>query len=111
MTPDIIRQAVDRKVDLILTHHDAWDFMYGMKEECHQLLRHYGIHAHEAGCDVYITGEKTLYTIQYAQYIGMNLIVGSHTFTEIFGVRSLAAQISEQFPDIEMVALKEAHFE
>ncbi|MBE1445213.1 Nif3-like dinuclear metal center hexameric protein [Paenibacillus sp. OAS669] len=44
MTPDIIRQAVDRKVDLILTHHDAWDFMYGMKEECHQLLRHYGIH-------------------------------------------------------------------
>ncbi|WP_282942365.1 Nif3-like dinuclear metal center hexameric protein [Paenibacillus sp. RC67] len=206
ITPDIIRQAADHKIDLIMTHHDAWHFIYGMKEECHDLLRIHGIHhffvhlpldyadfgtcpsllkaigtdrliqpsihhetrsvpgigefnltltleelhermktvldedvrvwkhsnkriervglvtgagnstlsirdAHEAGCDVYITGEKTLYTIQYAQYIGMNLIVGSHTFTEIFGVRSLTEKLSERFPYLEFIELKEAHIE
>jgi putative NIF3 family GTP cyclohydrolase 1 type 2 len=44
----------------------------------------------EDGCDTYITGEATLYTIQYAQFVGINLLVGSHTFTEIYGVESLA---------------------
>lgn len=206
LTPEVIRQAVSLGADLIVTHHDAWSFLYGMKEECHELLRKYGVHhffvhlpldyadfgtcpsllralgidrivqpsihhearsipgigefhvplsleelkhrmdlvleeevrmwkhsnkpiqrvglvtgagnstfsmrdALEAGCDVYITGEKTLYTIQYAQYIGMNLIVGSHTFTEIFGVRSLISKIRELFPSIETIELKEAHVE
>lgn len=206
MTPELVRQAADQKVNLIVTHHDAWDFVYGMKEECHSLLREHQIHhffvhlpldyaefgtchslfqalgvntvlrpschhegrslpgigefaspvsfeelgdrvrhvlqedvkawknsqkpikriglltgaghstsyirdAHQAGCDVYITSEKILYTVQYAQFIGMNLIVGSHTFTEIFGVRALAEKIKTTFPGLEIVRLHEPHIE
>ncbi|MDQ0885517.1 dinuclear metal center YbgI/SA1388 family protein [Paenibacillus sp. V4I9] len=206
ITPDIVRQAADKKVDLIITHHDAWDFIFGMKEECHGLLKHfqighYFVHlpldyadfgtcnslfellkvnqiiqtsyhdegrsvpgvgvfndsltfeelcervtdvlnedvkswkhtekrisklgiitgagnstknildAVKLGCDAYLTGEKTLYTVQYAQYVGMNLIVGSHTFTEIFGVRSLVEQIKKKFNHIETIELFEDHFE
>ncbi|GFN34147.1 hypothetical protein PCURB6_44070 [Paenibacillus curdlanolyticus] len=63
------------------------------------------------GCDDYITGEKVLYTVQYAQHIGMNLIVGSHTFTEIFGIRALAEKLAATFGDLEIVELKEEYFE
>ncbi|SMF86987.1 dinuclear metal center protein, YbgI/SA1388 family [Paenibacillus uliginis N3/975] len=206
ITVDVIKQAAEQKVQLLLTHHDAWDFIYGMKEECHSLLmehqmNHFFVHlpldyapfgtcnslfkelgmeslvqvsSHQEGrsipgtgelttpisfetfidkvrsvldedvkswknsdrlikrvgivtgagngtdqirdavngeCDVYITGEKNLYTVQYAQYVMMNLIVGSHTFTEIFGVKSLAEKIAEHHPDIEIVQLVEEHIE
>ncbi|GMK41273.1 SMS protein [Paenibacillus sp. CCS19] len=205
LTPEIVQQAAQHKVDLIITHHDAWGFVYGMKERCMALLEehhiaHFYIHlpldyaefgtchsllrllganvvqqsqhvngdssigigelersitleqlaetmrellgenifvqpnsnrdvrrigmvtgagnstnqlkeAMESQCDVYITGEKTLYTVQYAKFIQMNLIVGSHTFTEIFGVRSLACKIQEKFPDVEVIQLLEEHNE
>lgn len=67
--------------------------------------------AYEKNCDVYITGEKILYTIEYAQFIGMNLIIGSHTFTEIFGIEGLAKKIASHFSDIEIVRLHEDHLE
>lgn len=67
--------------------------------------------AHNSGCDLYITGEKTLYTVQYAQFIGMNLIVGSHTYTEIFGVRTLSEKFKEKYSYLEIVELIEEHFE
>ncbi|HFL3236725.1 TPA: Nif3-like dinuclear metal center hexameric protein [Clostridioides difficile] len=206
ITPEIVLQAAEKNIDLIVTHHDAWDFVYGMKEQCVKLLKehniaHFYIHlpldyaefgtcnsllrvlgasniiqlsrhvqgqstigigefdtpipmeklveaitnllgekiyfqqynnreikrigmvtgagngtnqireALESNCDVYITGEKSLYTIQYAKFINMNIIVGSHTFTEIFGVRSLAHKIQEEFPDIEVFQLIEEHNE
>ncbi|GIN85127.1 hypothetical protein J6TS2_15130 [Heyndrickxia sporothermodurans] len=31
------------------------------------------------GCDTYVTGEASLYTIQYAKYLGINLLVGSQS--------------------------------
>ncbi|MZQ83045.1 Nif3-like dinuclear metal center hexameric protein [Paenibacillus sp. 5J-6] len=206
ISPQIVKQAAKNKVDLIITHHDAWDFVFGMKEQCHSLLKEFGINhffvhlpldyaefgtcnslfkalgvshliqnsthheggslpgigelmvpltfeefserismalnedikswknsenlikrvgiitgagnstvnirdAFHAGCDVYITGEKTLYSVQYAQFIGLNLIVGSHTFTEIFGVRALADKVKELFSYLEIVELEEGHFE
>jgi dinuclear metal center YbgI/SA1388 family protein len=206
ITPEIVKQARANRVDLIITHHDAWDFVYGMKENCHALLKEYGIshffvhlpldyaefgtcnslfkalgineliqqsNHHEgrsipgvgefkvpltfeeltervrtvlnedvkswknseklikrmgiitgagnstknirdalnAGCDVYITGEKILYTVQYAQFVGMNLIVGSHTFTEVFGVRTLSEKLRKEFRYLDIVELKEEHFE
>src|SRR5689334_21067545 len=43
ITPELIEQAAQKKVDLIVTHHDAWDFVYGMKEECHKRLAFYKI--------------------------------------------------------------------
>ena len=65
----------------------------------------------EKGCDVYITGEFNLYTIQYAQLKGINLIIGSHTFTELFGIRSLAMKLKELVKDLEFVEIKEKHYE
>ncbi|MDR6552600.1 Nif3-like dinuclear metal center hexameric protein [Paenibacillus qinlingensis] len=206
MTPEIIEQAAKKKVDLIVTHHDAWDFVFGMKEECHRLLASHGIShffvhlpldyvefgtctslfkaigidhviqksiesdgrslpgigefeypisfqelservstvlgetikswknseklikrvgmitgagnstkclrdAHYSECDVYITGEKVLYTIQYAKFIKMNLIVGSHTFTEIFGVRSLVEKMKANYDSLDIIELVEDHVE
>ncbi|QHE53360.1 Nif3-like dinuclear metal center hexameric protein [Pontibacillus sp. HMF3514] len=202
---ETIDEAIKNDIDLMITHHDAWDFLYGLREECvkqlekHQ-ISHFFIHgpldfidfgtctslmdvlgideikkfatfndeefpavgeffeeiefnslvekirselqepvrawrhhhgkvkrigiltgaghssdvikkALEEGCDTYITGEATLYTIQYAKFVGVNLLVGSHTFTEIFGVESLAKKVREAFPDTEIARLKEEHFE
>lgn len=206
LTPEVIKKAADENVQLIITHHDAWDFIYGMKEQCSKMLgengiSHFYIHlpldfaefgtcnsllkeigvseiiqqthfrdneeiigiglyaepitfeelverivnrlgedvkawknsntlirkvgvitgagnstalisqAKEAGCDVYVTGEKTLYSVQYAKFIGLNQIVGSHTFTEIFGVKSLVDKLKNEFNEIEVIYLEEEHFE
>lgn len=43
--------------------------------------------------------------------MGMNLIVGSHTFTEVFGIESLAERVKRRFSDIEIVRLTEDHLE
>lgn len=202
---ETIEHAVRSQVDLIITHHDAWDFIYGLNEECRNKLQkheisHFWIHgpldyirfgtctslmekigideiiqysifdnggipgigefkeplgfeelafklsrllnepvrrwrnngkevkrvgimtgaghstdylklALDGGCDTYITGEASLYTIQYAQFSGMNLLVGSHTFTEIFGVKTLAGKVKERHPEIKIMKLEESHFE
>lgn len=202
---DIIEQAAKNNVDLILTHHDAWDFIYGLRDECVKKLNEYNVshfwihgpldyvkfgtctslmkviginhimqdsyydhgefpgvgefnpplkferlvermrhklnepirawrnndkeigrvgvltgaghssehikYAFEKGCDTYITGEATLYTIQYAQFIGINLLVGSHTFTELYGVESLARKLKEIHSVLEIIKLEEDHFE
>lgn len=205
ITPELIEQAYEKNIDLMITHHDAWNFIYGMKEECVRRLKEYDIahffihlpldyvdfgtgqsllneigqiqmiqgshhlnggsrigigemlepvtfhelanrltlrcneevkawnfgkqtirrigiltgagngtkhvrEALDAQC-VYITGEKTLYTIQYAEFAKINLIAGSHTFTEVFGVRSLANKVRESFPQIEIEYIEEEHME
>lgn len=206
LTPETAAEAVSSYADLILTHHDAWDFMHGAKEQCHAILQRHGIshcfvhlpldyadfgtcaslfraigiaepiqascHWHgrsipgvgrferpltfaearsrleaaleepvaawrhhdrpivrvgivtgaghasdclrdadEAGCDLYITGEKSLYTIQYARQIGMNLLIGSHTFTERPGIRAFAERLRDRHPDLELIELREPHDE
>lgn len=60
---------------------------------------------------MYITGEKVLYTVEYAKFVEINLIIGSHTFTEIFGIESLAKKIKEKYSNIEIIKLKEEHLE
>jgi putative NIF3 family GTP cyclohydrolase 1 type 2 len=62
-------------------------------------------------CDVYITGECNLYTIQYAKFKVVNLIIGSHTFTEFFGIQSLALKLNENEKELEVVRLSEDHYE
>lgn len=205
LTLETVREAIKQEVDLMITHHDAWEFVYGMKEQCLNLLRenqisHYFAHlplddavfgtgaslleelgltvvdqthlhkgyycgrigefqeevdftelvqrieslldepvkvwknhdrlikrvcivtgggsmtadvkeAVDQQCDLYITGEKVLYTIQYAKIAEIDLIVGSHTFTEIFGVERLARKVKEAFSEVEIVQLKEEHIE
>lgn len=205
LTLDTVEEARKNDVDLIITHHDAWDFIFGLKDACREKLlenniSHYFTHlplddcdfgtnnslsdklglqiiekshiedgfccgriaefnenitfeelihrveavleepvkawkfkegaikrvglvcggggfttdvkeAVDKNCDVYITGEKTLYTIEYAKFIGINLIIGSHTFTEVFGIESLAKKIKEKYNNIDIIRLKEEHLE
>ncbi|MCB2322130.1 hypothetical protein LGL55_14980 [Clostridium tagluense] len=56
-------------------------------------------------------GEKILYTVQYAKYSKINLVVGSHTFTEIFGLERLNEFLIEKYPMLEIVRINEEHIE
>ena len=197
LTPEIIYEAIQNHVDFIITHHDAWDFVYGMKDKCKELLSEYNItHAYfhepldfaEFGtcaslasalnlkntksdycpfigetekpiefeqfsnqladilqepirayknnntpiqkvcvvtgggnltndikvavdykCDTYITGEYVLYSQQYAKFTGINLLVGSHTNTEILGVRQMGTRLVTG-TDIELIQLHEENY-
>ncbi|PEM38918.1 Nif3-like dinuclear metal center hexameric protein [Bacillus pseudomycoides] len=205
LTLETIEEARVNQVDMIITHHAPWSFLFGMEESCVEKLKeyeinHFWIHlpldfvnfgtctslfneieidkileyssyeeeelpgigeyespillydlverveerleekvkawknhnrpvkrvailtgagnntniikrALEKGCDTYITGEKTLYTVQYAKFKGINLIVGSHTFTEVFGVESLAYKLKELNRALEITRLYEEHLE
>jgi dinuclear metal center YbgI/SA1388 family protein len=206
LTPETVEKAAKVNADLLITHHDAWDFLYGMREVCVEELEkheisHFFIHspldfihfgtctalfeqidideitsystyendkeypgigtfnkslsfsklknrlehkleepvkawqnnnrpvkkvailtgagnnsalikyAKENGCDAFITGERTLYSVQYAKFAGMNLYVGSHTYTEIFGVENLALKIQEAYPVLEIIRINEEHIE
>lgn len=203
---ETVEEAKRNQIDLMVTHHDAWDFLYGLRDACVEKLKEHGIshffihgpldfiefgtctslmnvigvdqiskyatysdeeefpavgefqnaqsfsslvdkikleleepvrawkhhnekikrvgiltgaghssdvirQALDYGCDTYITGEATLYTIQYAQFVGINLIVGSHTFTEIFGVETLINKLQKAHPDLVVSRLYEVHFE
>ncbi|MGH1284187.1 Nif3-like dinuclear metal center hexameric protein [Bacillus toyonensis] len=178
LTLETIEEAYKNGVDMIVTHHAPWSFLFGMEEACIEKLKqyemnHFWIHlpldfvefgtctslfnekgldtileystyeeekvkswrnhdnpikritiltgagnntnlierALEKGCDTYITGEKTLYTVQHTKFKGINLIVGSHTFTEVFGVESLAHKLQERDRAIEVTRLNEEHLE
>lgn len=60
----------------------------------------------ENGCDTYVTGEYVLYSRQYARHAGMNLLVGSHTNTEILGVKAMAEKLA-QGTELELVRIEE----
>ena len=206
LTPHTVEEAIRHGVDLVLTHHDVWSFMYGMPEVCTSKLEAHGIsssffhlplddadfgtsaalaeklelrnmekstlieglfycgrvgewehekslddakamlksalgepvrawrnddrpiknvgivtgggtmtdhikEAVECGCDAYITGEKTLYSVEFAQFAGIDLLVGSHTGTEFPGVESFAYRVAEKLPNGRLVRLSEERIE
>ncbi len=205
LTPDIIKQAKDSQVDLILTHHNVWEDHFELRDDCLNLLNefhllHYFNHLpldsmpfgptgtlaslldlkiigqisqmdrfyfgivgeldtplklseltekvekllnhkvrvwqnnermikrigivsgsgsdleslHDAfinQCDAYITGEKKLKTVLYAKYKAINFILGSHTFTELGGIRTYAKLIEEKMAHIEVIELKDEFIE
>ena len=204
LTLETVEDAKNQGVDMIITHHDAWGEIYGLKEACTDKLSEYQIshyynhlplddcdfgtndslvkklglksilrtheweglyfgrvaesneeiefielvnrmetlleepmkflkfnnnkikrvclvagnggttscvrEAVENNCDVFITGECDLPTIQYSKFKKINLIIGSHTFTEIFGVQSLAMKLKEKIETLEIVQLSEEHY-
>lgn len=205
LTIDTAEEAVKNQVNLIITHHDAWTWMEGMKEDCLKVLKdnnitHFYIHLPlddaefgnnvsilnkldfkvvdkfsndegmycgriglldnpitfeelvgkiegileepvrswknnnnlikkigvvtgagfsaidiktcvDMGCDAYFTGEKLLYTVEYARYVKINLVVGSHTFTEIFGLETLGSLLKDRYPQLEVIKIGEEHIE
>lgn len=40
---EVIEKAAEEQVDLLITHHDAWDFIFGLREACVEKLKHYNI--------------------------------------------------------------------
>ncbi len=53
--------------------------------------------AARAGVDTYITGEAPHWAAVAAEELGINLFLGGHYATETFGVKALAAELSEKF--------------
>ena len=52
--------------------------------------------AHE-GIDTFITGEAPHWAAVAAEEVGVNLLLGGHYATEVFGVKALAAHLSKRF--------------
>lgn len=200
LTPSVIHQASEKNLELLVTHHDAWEFMLDERDTSHQLLAQYQIShiwCHEPldkadfgttaallkilGCkitekivddcgrigelpeevelariielledrmserpcrmndtgkpisriacvtgagmmvdylaealekriDLYITGETSLYLLEYAKYRGVNVLIYSHNYTEIFGTYNLARKIADYLGIDEVVRLEEPHY-
>ena len=53
--------------------------------------------AAKSGLDSYITGEAPHWAAVAAEELGINLFLGGHYATEIFGVKALAADLAEKF--------------
>jgi len=49
------------------------------------------------GVDTFITGEAPHWTYALAEELGMNVLYGGHYATETFGVKALAAHLSQKF--------------
>jgi putative NIF3 family GTP cyclohydrolase 1 type 2 len=55
----------------------------------------YGVAAE--GIDTFITGEAPHWAAVAAEELGINLLLGGHYATETFGVKALAAHLSDRF--------------
>ena len=51
----------------------------------------------EEGVDTFITGEGPHWSFTAAEELGVNLFYAGHYATETFGVKALAAELSEKF--------------
>jgi dinuclear metal center YbgI/SA1388 family protein len=51
----------------------------------------------QEGIDTFITGEAPHWAAVAADELGMNLLLGGHYATEVFGVKALAAHLSKRF--------------
>jgi dinuclear metal center YbgI/SA1388 family protein len=51
----------------------------------------------DEGIDTFITGEAPHWAAVAAEGIGVNLLLGGHYATEVFGVKALAADLSKRF--------------
>jgi putative NIF3 family GTP cyclohydrolase 1 type 2 len=200
LTPAVIRQAIEHGLDLIVSHHDSWDFMFEEQRVSRQLLGKHRIshiwchlpldradfgtasalltsigcsiigvlaedcgrigelpceldlfeviglfneqlgeapcRIHDAGkailriagvpgagnrneyleqardqkANLYVTGETSLYLLEYASHLGINVLVYSHNYTENFGTRNLAQRIAESLNIDSVIKLDEPHF-
>jgi putative NIF3 family GTP cyclohydrolase 1 type 2 len=200
LTPSVIRQSVAVDIDLLVTHHDSWDFMFEEREvslhllEKHQIshvwshipldcadfgtasalltsigckivaiivencgrigelpckhdlpeviglfseqlgetpcrvhdanrdiqrvaavpgggnMTNYLKEAHNNEADLYVTGETSLYLLEYSKHLGINTLVYSHNYTENFGTRNMALKFAEQLNIPRIVRLDEPHF-
>lgn len=200
LTPAVIHQAAERGVHLLVTHHNAWEFMREERQVCQDLLAQHQIshvwcHApldrsdfgtsaalldrvackivarfadedgrvgelpqpmslsairevldeqlsespcrlHDAGrlikciacvpgagantaclsealpygVDLYLTGETSLYLLEYASFHNVSVLIYSHNYTEIFGIQNLAERVATRLGIQSIFRLQEPHF-
>jgi len=200
LTPEVVIEAHKNNVNIIVTHHTAWDFMYEQKEKTYQLLKKYGItniwchlpldkadfgtavsllgllnckpfstinngegrvgklsepqtfeeikkklnqelnevparefntektikniatltgagtftnylkEAKAFNADLYITGETSLYLLEYAKFHNISVLIYSHNYTEIFGVKSLTNLLATELSVSVYGHLTEEHY-
>jgi putative NIF3 family GTP cyclohydrolase 1 type 2 len=200
LTPAVVEQARTHNVNLLVTHHDAWDFMLEEKSVSHELLSRYKIshiwchtpldaadfgtsaallavldckligiiaegdgrvgdlplpcnlsdvtsllndrlsespcRMNDAGrpitriacvtgagasikylsealafnADLYITGETSLYLLEYARFRNISALIYSHNYTEILGTQNLATRVAAQLGIKTVIRLDEPHF-
>ena len=63
------------------------------------------------GCDTYVTGEKSLSSLLYAEHVGLNYVLGSHTFTELPGIKNYARLIGIHYNELSILELNERFME
>jgi dinuclear metal center YbgI/SA1388 family protein len=63
----------------------------------------------EHQCDVYITGGYNLDFQLYAKYRGINLMIGSHTNTELMGIQNLANLLASH-TGVEITKIDESNY-
>ena len=51
----------------------------------------------DEGIDTFITGEAPHWAAVVAEELGVNLFLGGHYATEVFGVKAVAAHLSKRF--------------
>jgi len=200
LTPDVIQQATEQGIHLLVTHHNVWEFMREERAACRSLLEQHQIshvwcHApldrvdfgtaaallslagckmvtkiveddgrvgelvkakplsairsvldeklaespcrvHDAGrlirrmacvpgagantgylaealafdADLYLTGETSLYLLEYARFHEVSVLIYSHNYTEIFGTQNLAGKVAAQLGIQTITRLDEPHF-
>jgi dinuclear metal center YbgI/SA1388 family protein len=97
----LLRDELDRKLQKVLSG-SVKAFMFGPKKtgtigiitggagsEVYKVV--------QEGVDTFITGEAPHWAAVTADELGMNLLLGGHYATEVFGVKALAAHLSKRF--------------
>jgi putative NIF3 family GTP cyclohydrolase 1 type 2 len=200
LTPSIIKQAITQNINLLVTHHDVWDFMLEERSTSLELLNQHNIshvwchgpldaadfgtaaallatldckligtiaegdgrigelpkplhlsdliklldnklsenpcrmndanrpvarvacltgagsrisyltEAISFNVDLFITGETSLYFLEYATFRNINVLVYSHNATEILGTQNLANLIASQLGIKNVICLDEPHY-
>jgi putative NIF3 family GTP cyclohydrolase 1 type 2 len=93
----------------IWTHNDSLVRRIGVATGGGHMTPHIK-EAADKGCDTYITGETSLYTVEYARYRRINLLVGTHTHTELLGLEGMCDRL-KQYLNVEFIRIHEGNFE
>jgi dinuclear metal center YbgI/SA1388 family protein len=97
----LLRDELDRKLQKVLSG-SVKTFMFGPKKTGTIGIITGGAGSEiykvaQEGIDTFITGEAPHWAVVAADELGMNLLLGGHYATEVFGVKALAAHLSKRF--------------
>jgi len=59
---------------------------------------------------LYVTGETSLYLMEYAAYIGVSVLIYSHNYTELPAVIEFARRVSDHIGSVPVEVIEEPHY-